>query len=128
MGKEVGRNDPCPCGSGKKYKKCCGLNSTRRKFSAKVIGSDGNIHPWMRDLVPAGSPPPPRQFKVLSPQKPPGFQMTGSDYTAPAEPVVQPLSETLSAPTPESGIVAHPTDDSSSFKKTENDYRQKKTS
>jgi len=23
-GPEVGRNDPCPCGSGKKYKKCCG--------------------------------------------------------------------------------------------------------
>ncbi len=23
-GEEVGRNDPCPCGSGKKYKKCCG--------------------------------------------------------------------------------------------------------
>ncbi len=23
---EVGRNDPCPCGSGKKYKKCCGSN------------------------------------------------------------------------------------------------------
>ncbi len=23
-GKRVGRNDPCPCGSGKKYKKCCG--------------------------------------------------------------------------------------------------------
>lgn len=22
---KVGRNDPCPCGSGKKYKKCCGL-------------------------------------------------------------------------------------------------------
>jgi len=21
--KQVGRNDPCPCGSGKKYKKCC---------------------------------------------------------------------------------------------------------
>ena len=21
----VGRNEPCPCGSGKKYKKCCGL-------------------------------------------------------------------------------------------------------
>ena len=21
---KVGRNDPCPCGSGKKYKKCCG--------------------------------------------------------------------------------------------------------
>lgn len=23
-GKKVGRNDPCPCGSGKKYKRCCG--------------------------------------------------------------------------------------------------------
>jgi uncharacterized protein YecA (UPF0149 family) len=21
---KVGRNEPCPCGSGKKYKKCCG--------------------------------------------------------------------------------------------------------
>jgi len=21
---KTGRNDPCPCGSGKKYKKCCG--------------------------------------------------------------------------------------------------------
>ncbi len=25
-GVKVGRNDPCPCGSGKKYKKCCGAN------------------------------------------------------------------------------------------------------
>lgn len=24
--KKVGRNDPCPCGSGKKYKNCCGRN------------------------------------------------------------------------------------------------------
>ena len=24
---KIGRNDPCPCGSGKKYKKCCGLNA-----------------------------------------------------------------------------------------------------
>ena len=26
-GKSVGRNDPCPCGSGKKYKNCCGKNA-----------------------------------------------------------------------------------------------------
>jgi len=26
-GAKVGRNDPCPCGSGKKYKKCHGLNA-----------------------------------------------------------------------------------------------------
>ena len=25
-GKKIGRNDPCPCGSGKKYKFCCGRN------------------------------------------------------------------------------------------------------
>ena len=24
VGEKIGRNDPCPCGSGKKYKKCCG--------------------------------------------------------------------------------------------------------
>jgi preprotein translocase subunit SecA len=26
-GERVGRNDPCPCGSGKKYKSCCGRNA-----------------------------------------------------------------------------------------------------
>jgi len=26
-GPDVGRNDPCPCGSGKKYKKCCGRSA-----------------------------------------------------------------------------------------------------
>jgi preprotein translocase subunit SecA len=26
-GRKIGRNDPCPCGSGKKYKKCCGINA-----------------------------------------------------------------------------------------------------
>ncbi len=25
-GKKVGRNAPCPCGSGRKYKQCCGTN------------------------------------------------------------------------------------------------------
>jgi SWIM/SEC-C metal-binding protein len=25
--KKVGRNEPCPCGSGKKYKKCCGASA-----------------------------------------------------------------------------------------------------
>ena len=39
-GPKVGRNDPCPCGSGKKYKKCCGAklkiqdaSGVRRIFS-----------------------------------------------------------------------------------------------
>jgi uncharacterized protein YchJ len=28
-GGKVGRNEPCPCGSGKKYKKCCGTHGSR---------------------------------------------------------------------------------------------------
>ncbi len=27
-GAKIGRNDPCPCGSGRKYKQCCGKNKT----------------------------------------------------------------------------------------------------
>jgi uncharacterized protein len=30
---KTGRNEPCPCGSGKKFKKCCGGNSTNRSFA-----------------------------------------------------------------------------------------------
>lgn len=26
-GEKIGRNDPCPCGSGKKYKRCCGRDA-----------------------------------------------------------------------------------------------------
>ncbi len=39
MSKETGRNDPCPCGSGKKYKKCCGKPGMGR-HTAKVLTSD----------------------------------------------------------------------------------------
>ncbi len=30
-GEKIGRNDPCPCGSGKKYKKCCGANDNNNE-------------------------------------------------------------------------------------------------
>lgn len=36
----VGRNDPCPCGSGNKYKKCC-LNASRRPSVGGVVSSSG---------------------------------------------------------------------------------------
>ncbi|MBJ7449548.1 MAG: SEC-C domain-containing protein [Parachlamydiales bacterium] len=36
-----GRNDPCPCGSGLKYKKCCISKPPKPKFSAKVIRAGG---------------------------------------------------------------------------------------
>jgi len=30
MSTKIGRNDPCPCGSGRKYKHCCGGAATTR--------------------------------------------------------------------------------------------------
>ena len=40
---KVGRNDPCPCGSGKKYKQCCllkkGGSGIKRKLSATWLNA-----------------------------------------------------------------------------------------
>ena len=35
--KKVGRNDPCPCGSGKKFKKCCESKMLGKKFQVSKI-------------------------------------------------------------------------------------------
>jgi uncharacterized protein len=42
---KVGRNDPCPCGSGKKYKKCCGLNCEvrRHRFNFLIVKSTSEM-------------------------------------------------------------------------------------
>jgi len=37
--KEVGRNDPCPCGSGKKYKKCCAQKPPMQRRTFRQIES-----------------------------------------------------------------------------------------
>ena len=37
MDKKVGRNDPCPCGSGKKFKKCCEERLAKKKFNAQIL-------------------------------------------------------------------------------------------
>ena len=37
------RNDPCPCGSGKKYKKCCGAPKSAKKFTAQVLQSGSTV-------------------------------------------------------------------------------------
>jgi hypothetical protein len=33
----IGRNEPCPCGSGKKYKQCCLLKSHRMSWTSRVV-------------------------------------------------------------------------------------------
>ncbi len=40
MAEKIGRNDPCPCNSGKKYKHCCLKNQKplgKRRFKATVL-------------------------------------------------------------------------------------------
>ncbi len=36
---KVGRNDSCPCGSGKKFKKCCEVKQKHKKLSAEVVSA-----------------------------------------------------------------------------------------
>jgi len=50
---KIGRNAPCPCGSGKKYKKCChGKNVFNNHGNSKVLHS---ILP-PRDMIDYGDP------------------------------------------------------------------------
>ncbi len=39
MTEKINRNDPCSCGSGKKYKKCCGVQKKLSQRNATVISS-----------------------------------------------------------------------------------------
>jgi hypothetical protein len=34
---KAGRNDPCPCGSGKKFKKCCEMKQKHKKINAQLL-------------------------------------------------------------------------------------------
>ena len=43
---KVGRNEPCPCGSGKKYKKCCGFHATAKKEEEKTDNSEPTLEQW----------------------------------------------------------------------------------
>jgi hypothetical protein len=40
--KKAGRNDPCPCGSGKKFKKCCESKMIGGRFMATKVASDSS--------------------------------------------------------------------------------------
>lgn len=40
---KIGRNEPCPCGSGKKYKKCCLYKPDEQRFAEAIMYSSENI-------------------------------------------------------------------------------------
>ncbi|MDZ7761425.1 MAG: SEC-C metal-binding domain-containing protein [Desulfovermiculus sp.] len=48
--KKIARNDPCPCGSGKKYKKCCLLKEEQEKFEAKRLEEEDRDDLLFEDL------------------------------------------------------------------------------
>lgn len=49
MSDKIGRNDPCPCGSGKKYKQCC--------LSKKKLGLKGMNVKWLSKPQENKAPP-----------------------------------------------------------------------
>jgi hypothetical protein len=60
--KGVGRNDPCPCGSGKKFKKCC-LEKAEPQPPAAVSGSRklSDLLPALRAALPQDDTDPPTE-------------------------------------------------------------------
>lgn len=51
---KINRNDPCPCGSGKKYKKCCGSDAINISSNSKTIS---HIEHFIDDILPNAEPP-----------------------------------------------------------------------
>lgn len=54
---KIGRNDPCPCGSGKKYKKCCGAPALEEKAAEPASPA--------RKGTGAGERPSPEEWRAL---------------------------------------------------------------
>lgn len=87
---KTGRNDPCPCGSGKKFKKCClgrGASPAMPKQSAKDVsqkpwGVPGEEHQLWVVPLEAGQEPPtnlrgaPGKYKVQLLLSRPGYPLT----------------------------------------------------
>jgi hypothetical protein len=72
---KVGRNDPCPCGSGKKYKKCCLAKdeaaarqaAQARATAISAIEPLSGSEPFVGS--PAYTPPPPPESRPRSPEE-----------------------------------------------------------
>lgn len=124
---KTGRNDPCPCGSGKKYKNCCYgkeakktyTPSGKRKFTAKVISVTDKSQDVFQNVgtlppMPSAAEP----FEALR------FRQTKRDYQVKLQ---EGEEAAFKAPLPEQapisveGAPEVPPDD---FKLTVEDYRQ----
>lgn len=135
MNKKVGRNDPCPCGSGKKYKNCHMLidhesssakytAAGKRKIKAKVINlKDKSLSIFGRS---ATIPQAPERTDTLEKLK---FRMTKSDFRnkekiEEALPFAIPTSESITETPKEKKLnLPKPGEE---FKPTIQDLRKKK--
>ena len=127
---KVGRNDPCPCGSGKKYKNChygqelkkTYTASGKRKFKATVLSVSDKSGAIFQGTTPA--PRPPSEAPPLDYLK---FKLSKSDYRkeeGDAElPFALPSHEELQKPSQEYGEPLPPPDE---FKAGTEDFRTKK--
>lgn len=134
MDKKVGRNDPCPCGSGKKYKNCHMLleqekpakytASGKRKFKARVLSvQDQSLSIFSRS---ATMPQPESPQEVMERLR---FHMTKSDFRKTEEtpagpaPSFEQAKETApdKAPEPRERNLPRPGEE---FKMTGSDFRK----
>lgn len=58
---KIGRNDPCSCGSGKKFKKCCESKTQKKSIgSAQVLSGVNKMSSFFqRHVTPITTPKPP---------------------------------------------------------------------
>lgn len=133
MNHKPGRNDPCPCGSGKKYKNCCMLKEKeqaaakytaagKRKFKARVLSTtDKSLSVFSRSAT--GPQEIPTQSDTLEKLK---FRMTNKDYQVKEEAQGETPSfqhePTEKAPETRERHLPKPGEE---FKPTQEDFREK---
>ncbi len=133
MEKKVGRNDPCPCGSGKKYKNCHMGQETKktytpegkRKFKAKVLSATDKTA-----SVFQGTPSAPKSPTEAPPIDLLKFKLSKKDYRAEGEektvlPFPLPEHEKLEKPTIEHTRPSEPPPEK--FDVSSEDFREKKS-
>ena len=82
MGHNIGRNDPCPCGSGKKYKKCCLLQDEKKqqsKIEDKSATSRKNVYN-SKDYDDLNIAPPSSYDQQVSDDERPSIVSIGDRY------------------------------------------------
>ena len=52
MGSKPGRNQPCPCGSGRKYKKCCGIKDDAQRRSVIRHTANARVRAMQQRVSP----------------------------------------------------------------------------